>query len=55
MMDLVGNCTVCGKPLYCKGGFFDGITDQGKLYCGACFEEHTSEAPKQQQHSTDPS
>ncbi|PYI53337.1 hypothetical protein [Paenibacillus flagellatus] len=38
-MELVGHCRVCGTAVYCKGGFLDGVSDGGALYCHACFEE----------------
>lgn len=41
-MDLVGNCRVCGKPVYCKGGFLDGVSENGGLYCHSCFEAEQS-------------
>lgn len=39
-MELVGPCTVCGKDIYCKSGFLDGVTDENsRLYCHDCYAE----------------
>ena len=37
-MEPVGPCIVCKKTVYCRDGFLDGITEQGKLYCHDCFD-----------------
>jgi len=50
-MDLVGNCTVCQKAVYCKGGFLDGVTENHTLYCHSCFEALQSE--RERSHEPD--
>ncbi|MFC4556897.1 hypothetical protein ACFO3D_01585 [Virgibacillus kekensis] len=36
MRELIGECGSCGKPIYCKDGFFDGDQIDGKLLCNEC-------------------
>ncbi|MBM7692591.1 hypothetical protein JOC77_002021 [Peribacillus deserti] len=36
-MELAGICSVCGKEIYCRDGFLDGVIDQKSgLLCYAC-------------------
>lgn len=42
-MELVGHCRCCGKPVYCRDGFLDGVSDNGNLYCLECFAESSQE------------
>lgn len=39
MRELVGTCTGCGSEVYCLGGFLNGISKNGKLFCLECSEE----------------
>ncbi|WP_276282284.1 hypothetical protein [Virgibacillus indicus] len=39
MRELIGKCTSCGKNVYCENGFFDGVQDNGKLFCNECAEK----------------
>ena len=39
MIELIGTCVNCGKEIYCRDGFLDGVYIEGKLYCFACAEE----------------
>lgn len=46
MQELVGQCSECGKPIYCKMGFLDGIVQDDKsILCFECLgdEGETSE------------
>lgn len=37
MKEQVGNCSICGTPIYCNGGFLNGIvTNEGELNCFEC-------------------
>ena len=37
MRELIGQCQVCGREIYCENGFLNGYIDsEGKL---SCFEE----------------
>lgn len=36
MVELVGHCDRCNKPVYCENGFLNGSHIQGKLYCNSC-------------------
>ncbi|WP_431802621.1 hypothetical protein [Halobacillus andaensis] len=39
MVELVGTCAVCGKTIYCKDGFLDGVIDEDQLLrCYECEE-----------------
>ncbi|MDF2723793.1 MAG: hypothetical protein K0Q59_3468 [Paenibacillus sp.] len=49
-MELVGQCRECGKDVYCKGGFLDGVTQNGKLYCHSCYEEQEREQQSEGGH-----
>ncbi|MBB6454768.1 hypothetical protein HNQ94_003257 [Salirhabdus euzebyi] len=40
MEEFLGNCSVCGKAIYCRNGFFDGATEDGHLYCFDCVEQN---------------
>lgn len=42
-MELVGQCRICEKDVYCKGGFLDGVTEKGALYCHSCYESISRE------------
>ncbi|MEF3312448.1 hypothetical protein PV433_26530 [Paenibacillus sp. GYB004] len=51
-MELVGTCQSCQTPVYCKGGFLDGVAEQGKLLCFPCYDKlnkKTSEKEKNPQ------
>ncbi|MGC4375369.1 hypothetical protein WD019_00315 [Fictibacillus sp. Mic-4] len=40
MKELIGNCSLCGKAIYCLDGFFNGVyQEDGKIVCFDCFEE----------------
>ncbi|EKE31127.1 MULTISPECIES: hypothetical protein [Salimicrobium] len=40
MEEFVGYCASCGKEVYCKDGFLDGIvTEDKQLYCFTCGED----------------
>ncbi|GGB53705.1 hypothetical protein GCM10011409_34170 [Lentibacillus populi] len=39
MRELIGECQLCGKPVYCENGFFDGEQMNGKLTCNSCAEK----------------
>lgn len=53
-VDLVGTCTVCRKPVYCKGGFLDGVVEHNSLYCHACFETLSSEDKEEPKRRAEP-
>lgn len=39
-MELVGKCVGCGKNVYCRDGFLDGmVSDDKQLFCHRCFAE----------------
>ncbi|MDU0200420.1 MULTISPECIES: hypothetical protein [Paenibacillus] len=39
MHELVGTCNLCGKPIYCREGFLDGVILEDKsLVCFECLE-----------------
>jgi len=47
MIERVGECSCCGKPVYCRDGFLDGvIAGDGKLYCQDCREPAEKPAEK---------
>lgn len=47
MHEHVGTCTSCGKPIYCKEGFLDGVVLEDKsLVCFECLEPSESPEPK---------
>ncbi|WP_179134505.1 hypothetical protein [Oceanobacillus timonensis] len=48
MKEYIGTCVKCGKTIYCKDGFLDGVHDQGNLYCFTCSEEPQQEAEHHQ-------
>lgn len=40
MTESVGSCNVCGKELFCRDGFLDGVVGERKeLYCFDCAEK----------------
>jgi hypothetical protein len=40
MQELVGHCRKCGKEIYCRDGFLDGIVLKDKsLICFDCDDE----------------
>lgn len=39
MHELIGLCTNCGKQVFCREGFLEGIHADGKLYCLECAEK----------------
>ncbi|WP_347550183.1 hypothetical protein ABFG93_01305 [Pseudalkalibacillus hwajinpoensis] len=44
MIEKVGLCVNCKKPIYCRDGFLDGIfTEDKTLYCFSCVEDHSGE------------
>ncbi|WP_456272972.1 hypothetical protein [Bacillus sp. AK031] len=45
MKELIGECKVCRKPLYCLDGFFNGIheAETGKVVCFQCEENQQKE------------
>jgi hypothetical protein len=39
MKELVGNCTKCGKEIFCLDGFFNGVhVDGNQIHCFDCVE-----------------
>jgi hypothetical protein len=48
MKELIGECKICRKPLYCLDGFFNGVheAETGKVVCFQCEEEQTKEKRK---------
>lgn len=39
MQELVGTCSTCGKTIYCREGFLDGVVLEDKsLVCFECLE-----------------
>jgi len=38
MRERVGTCMGCGSEVYCLGGFLNGISKEGKLFCFECSE-----------------
>jgi len=48
MEELVGTCSQCGKQVYCRDGFLDGIVMSDKtVLCFDCEEENRKEAGEQ--------
>ncbi|MUV37654.1 hypothetical protein JNUCC1_01460 [Lentibacillus sp. JNUCC-1] len=42
MEEEVGVCVSCGKTVYCRDGFLDGVvTENHELYCFECVDENT--------------
>ncbi|MFG6147032.1 hypothetical protein [Halobacillus sp. B23F22_1] len=42
MIELVGTCADCGKAVYCKDGFLDGVIDENQhLLCNRCVENES--------------
>ncbi|WP_176224019.1 hypothetical protein [Thalassobacillus devorans] len=39
MRELVGECSRCGKKVYCEDGFLDGVYENKKLYCNDCYKK----------------
>ncbi|MGM0896793.1 MAG: hypothetical protein ACQEV0_02780 [Bacillota bacterium] len=39
MRELIGPCSNCGKDVYCRDGFLDGVYIDGELICRDCAEE----------------
>ena len=39
MRELIGPCSNCGKDVYCRDGFLDGVYVDGELVCFDCQEE----------------
>lgn len=43
MQELIGPCRQCGKPVYCRDGFLDGVVlEDGSASCFACTADDTS-------------
>lgn len=38
MLEPVGGCKSCGRRIYCRDGFFDGVKQDGEIYCFSCVE-----------------
>lgn len=37
MEEFIGYCVECGKEVYCKGGFLEGVIQENKsLLCMSC-------------------
>lgn len=37
MNELVGQCSICGKDIFCLDGFFNGtIQEEGNIICFDC-------------------
>ncbi|MBP2077962.1 hypothetical protein [Oceanobacillus polygoni] len=43
MRELIGTCVQCSEDVYCKDDFFDGVHEEGKLYCRACARKFNGE------------
>ncbi|MFC0188656.1 hypothetical protein ACFFJY_10185 [Fictibacillus aquaticus] len=39
MKELVGNCWICGKEVFCLDGFLNGVAENGKVCCFNCSKE----------------
>lgn len=39
MQERVGTCEKCGKALYCLDGFFNGVKENGSVFCFECVEK----------------
>ncbi|MGG1555276.1 hypothetical protein [Paenibacillus ferrarius] len=47
MIELVGICEKCKRPVYCRDGFIDGIVQPDKtVICFACSEDGADEGKK---------
>ncbi|MBP1964407.1 alpha-D-ribose 1-methylphosphonate 5-phosphate C-P lyase [Paenibacillus aceris] len=43
MQEFVGTCKTCGKQIFCREGFLDGVVLEDKsLICFACLEQSAS-------------
>lgn len=38
MEEYLGRCSECGKEIYCRDGFLEGIHENDRLYCFECAE-----------------
>ncbi|MBM7679336.1 hypothetical protein [Gracilibacillus alcaliphilus] len=38
MDEYVGVCVTCGKKVWCRSGFLEGVYIDGELYCHTCAE-----------------
>lgn len=36
MEEHLGRCSECGKEIYCRDGFLEGVHEDGRLYCFEC-------------------
>lgn len=36
MEEYVGRCNKCGKEVYCRDGFLEGVHEDGRLHCFDC-------------------
>ncbi len=41
MLELIGICSNCGKEIYCRDGFLDGVYIEGELFCFNCAEKES--------------
>ncbi|WP_198546737.1 hypothetical protein [Alteribacter populi] len=39
MKEVVGNCSQCGREIYCMDGFLNGVYQDNHLYCFECEED----------------
>lgn len=39
MREFIGLCSICGKEIFCRDGFLDGVYIDGKLICFECEKE----------------
>ncbi len=46
-MEWIGSCCSCGKAVYCRDGFLDGVLDdEQRLFCHSCYAEHEEKPPE---------
>jgi len=46
MRELIGPCVNCGKDVYCRDGFLEGVYMNGKLLCNKCAEAQEKKPQK---------
>ena len=48
MRELIGPCSNCGKDIYCRDGFLDGVYVKGELLCFDCAAEQEKEEQQEE-------
>lgn len=48
MRELIGNCTQCGKNVYCLDGFLNAVYRKNQLICFDCIDPDEQEEEKRE-------